>query len=257
MPGRAHELLGFGHFHRATQIHDHDAMADVFDHGEVVRDEQVGQPVLLLQIHEQVHDLRLHRNIKRTDRFVAHDELRLHGQRARDANALALPAAELMRVTLVVGRIKSDRAEQIADARPPRSGAVGQPVDVNRLADDLAHGHAWVERAVGVLENHLELAATGAQRFTAQLRDVLALEKDAPRRRLKEPDDGAAQRGLATAAFAHEPERFAGSELQAHVIHGLHMRAHPPEESVLDREMDFEVVDFEEVHRGERRWTND
>ena len=41
--------------------------------------------------------------------------------------------------------------------------AVGQFVNVQRLADDLLDRHARIERAVGVLENHLELAPPGAQ----------------------------------------------------------------------------------------------
>ncbi len=69
-------------------------------HREVVRDEQERQLVLLLQFLQQVDDLRLDRDVERGDRLVAHDEGRLHRQRARDAHALALAAGEFVRVAL-------------------------------------------------------------------------------------------------------------------------------------------------------------
>ena len=54
---------------------------------QVVGDEQVGQAELLLQILEQVDDLRLDRNVERRDRLVADDQLRRHRERASDADA--------------------------------------------------------------------------------------------------------------------------------------------------------------------------
>jgi hypothetical protein len=69
-------------------------MADVFHHREIVRDEQIRHAPLLLQIAQQIDDLRLHRNVQRAHRLVADDQFRFHRQRARDADALALAAAE-------------------------------------------------------------------------------------------------------------------------------------------------------------------
>ena len=51
-------------------------MADVLDHRQVVRDEQVGQAELVLQVHQQVDDLRLHRHVERRHRLVADDQAR-------------------------------------------------------------------------------------------------------------------------------------------------------------------------------------
>ena len=45
-------------------------------HREVVGDEQVGEAELLLQVFEQVDDLRLDRDVERRDRLVADDQLR-------------------------------------------------------------------------------------------------------------------------------------------------------------------------------------
>jgi len=45
------------------------------------------------------------------------------------------------------------------------------------------------------------------------------LSKNTARRRLDQPDDGAAERRLATAAFADQAERFARFDGKAHIVH--------------------------------------
>jgi hypothetical protein len=59
---------------------------------QVVGDEQIGQLEAVLEVVEQVDDLRLHRHVERGDRLVQHDQPRLERQRPRDADALALAA---------------------------------------------------------------------------------------------------------------------------------------------------------------------
>ena len=72
-------------------------MRDVLDHGQIVRDEQIGEAEVLLQVDQQVDHLRLHRHVERGHRLVADDQLRLQGERACDDEALALAARELVR----------------------------------------------------------------------------------------------------------------------------------------------------------------
>src|SRR5262249_61183815 len=64
---------------------------------QIVRDQDQRQVELALQLHQQVDDLRLDRNIESRDRLVAHDEFWVEDHRACDADALALPARGLMR----------------------------------------------------------------------------------------------------------------------------------------------------------------
>jgi hypothetical protein len=63
-----------------------------------VRDEQHAQVERLLQLLQQVQDLRLDRDVQRRDGFVGDQELRLDGQRPGDPDSLALAAGELVRV---------------------------------------------------------------------------------------------------------------------------------------------------------------
>ena len=67
---------------------------------EIVRDEDVGQAEPLLQILQQVDDLRLDRDVERRYRLVADDQLGLDGERAADRDPLRLAAAQLVRIAL-------------------------------------------------------------------------------------------------------------------------------------------------------------
>jgi hypothetical protein len=150
-----------------AEIHHRDAVADVLHHGKVVSDEQIGEAEALLQVLQQVHDLRLDRHVERRHRFVADDQVGIDRQRAGDADALALTSGELMRITPRVLRQQADHVEQVLDARL----ALGLGVKVvhrHRLGQDLAHRHARIERGVGVLEDDLHVTAQAAQRHACR-----------------------------------------------------------------------------------------
>ena len=150
-----------GHLDDAAEIHDRDPVADVLDHRQIVRDEQVGQLELVLQIHQQVDDLRLDRDVERRDRLVADDQLRVQRQRAGDADALALAAGEFVRIGTASARAAARPAR--TGRRPARAAPAASPTPwmIKRLADDLAGRHARVERGVGVLVDHLHAPPVG------------------------------------------------------------------------------------------------
>ena len=90
----------------------------MLDQPQVVRDEEVRQLQPLLQIHQQVDDLRLDRDVQRRDRLVGDDERRVERQRAREADALTLSAAELVRIAREMVRVEA-RPGRTARARAP------------------------------------------------------------------------------------------------------------------------------------------
>ena len=173
-----------------AEVHDGDAVGDVADDRQVVRDEDVRQAEVALERLEQVHDLRADRDVERGHRLVEDDQLRVERERARDADALALAARELVREPVrMLGR-EADGAQQLVDALLALVAAVAA-VDAQRLADDVAHGHARVQRRVRVLEDDLHLAPHVAHLAAVERRDVAAVEEDLPARRLDELDDRA------------------------------------------------------------------
>jgi hypothetical protein len=88
----AQEPFGLGDLDDSAGVHDADPVAEVFDDGQVVRDEQQRQAELALQLQQQVEHLRLDGDVQGADGLVGDDQPRPHRQRARDADALALAA---------------------------------------------------------------------------------------------------------------------------------------------------------------------
>ena len=147
-----------------AEVHHGDAVAEELDRGEVVGDEQAREAELLLQVAQQVEDGRLHGDVERRHRLVGDQQARRDAERPREADALALPARELVRVAVAQLGAQPDRVEEL-DHAPVERGAAGEPVQPQRLADDLAAGHPRVERRVRVLEDDVDLrAGTAAAR---------------------------------------------------------------------------------------------
>ena len=65
------------------------------------------------QVHEQVEHLRLDRHVEGSDRLVEDQEVRLHGERAGDGDALPLTAGKLVREAAAIARIEPDAAEHV------------------------------------------------------------------------------------------------------------------------------------------------
>ena len=96
-------------FDDTPQIQDGDVVGKVAYRLQIVRDEEVDQIEAALQIHEEIQDLRLHRDIQGARRFVEDQEFRAKNQRPRHGDTLFLTSGQLMRILVqdvipVVGR---------------------------------------------------------------------------------------------------------------------------------------------------------
>ncbi len=246
MPRPRADLLGRAELDQLAEVHHADPVADVGDRGEVVGDEQVGEPELALQVAQQVQHLCLDRHVERRDRLVADHELRLERERPRDADPLALPAGELVRIPVDHVGVEPDRLQQLGDARLAlrlRPDAV----DLQRLADDVADRHPRVERGVRVLEDHLDPAPDRPQRRGAEAGEVDAVEEDAAVARLVEPDHRLRERRLAATRLADQPERLAALDAERDAVDRPYVPDRRAEEPGPDREVLDEPLDAEEL----------
>ena len=148
-----------------------------------------------------------------------------------------------------------------AGARPTRSSAsatrrsrsalpVGDPVEAQRVADRGADRHRRVQRCVRVLEDDLQPPAKRAHLGLAEPGDLLALELDAAAGRLDQPEQGPAQRRLARARLADEPEDLAVAKVEADPVDGGDRSGLPAAEAVderaADRVVGVQVADLDQ-----------
>src|SRR5204863_1752817 len=131
---------------------------------------------LLLQLAQQVEDLRLDRHVERRGRLVADDQLRAHRERTRDREPLALPAREFMRVATERVASYADALEQPFDPLAPRGRVELRQQRLRPLLQDLGDAHARIQRRERVLEDDLDVAPRLAQRFAVQREQVLAVD---------------------------------------------------------------------------------
>ena len=79
-------------FHQFSAIHHTDPTAEKTDDGQVVGDEEIGEPELVLEVFKKVDHLCLNRNVKSGDRLIADDELGMEGKRSCHPDPLPLAA---------------------------------------------------------------------------------------------------------------------------------------------------------------------
>ena len=114
---------------------------------------------LLAQVLEQVYHLRLDRHVQCRHRLIADDELRVQRQCPRNPDSLPLPTRHFVRITVGETRVQSAHRQQLAHPRGALRRIRFDAMHLDRLGDDLAHLHAWVQRAVRILEDHLDAPA--------------------------------------------------------------------------------------------------
>ena len=128
-------------------------------HRKIVRDEYVCEAEPVAQRLEQVHDLRLDRDVERGYRLVADDEVRLRRERTRNADALALTAGEFVRETIQHAWIEANDPKQLGGLLAAFGGVLRKPVHQHRLRHSFADCHPRIERGERILEHHLHAAA--------------------------------------------------------------------------------------------------
>src|SRR5712692_3678186 len=192
-----------------AEIHDCHAITDVLDDPQIVRDEQVGEFQLLLQVLQQVDNLRLDRDVERRDGLIEHQEARIYRERPRDADSLPLPAGKLVRKTIYRIGAHPDHGQQLDDSiffLP----AAGKLMNLDSFTDDRPHPHPWIQRRVRILKHQLHLAAQCAKLGAAERREIAAVEIYFPFGRLEKFQDKPPERRFARSRFSHQAQRLAG-----------------------------------------------
>src|SRR3954447_267363 len=139
---------------------------------------------------------------------------------------------------------------------PPQVRSPRHPLQLQRVTDDLPDPFAWVQRGVGVLEDHLHLPPQRSHLAAAEARDLPPFESDRAGGRLDQLQHRPAGGRLAAAGLADQAERLAALDPEADPVDRPHLVDFAvDQDSALDREVLDEVVDLEQgravVHQAD------
>ncbi len=215
------------------------------DDAQVVADEQERQAHVLLQFLQEVQHVGLDRDVERRDALVGDDEARLRDQRPGDGDALALTAGEGVREAAQVFQVEPALGGDLAHPFVGLGAGLGQAHDLQRLGDDVTHGHARAERGVGVLEDQLRALAVFLELVLADIGQVVGglavVVFDMAAGDRRGVQQRAAERGLAGTRLAHKTEERPRRDIQVDALDGAHhhLRCQQP---AADGEMHRQVA---------------
>ena len=152
-----------------SKVHNTDAVGNVLHNAQVVRDEHIGQVLALLQIKQQVDDLRLNGNVECRNSLITDHKLRIRRERTGNTDTLALAAGELVRETVQEVRCKTTLIHDVEN-HFLHAGILflDHVVCLHAFADDLTDAHARVQRGIRILENELHVSAETAHLVIGQ-----------------------------------------------------------------------------------------
>ena len=211
----AQDVFRRTHLHHHAILHDGDAVADAHGLVQIVRDEDDGALLFLLQAQQLALHLAADDGIQRGESLVHQQDGGVGRQRTGQAHALLHAAGKFVRIA-VGPHFQTYLLQRLARLGMAR-GLVhaGQFQPEGRVVQ-----HRQVRQQREGLEHHADvLAAKGAQLLFAVLADVLAIHQDAAGGRLDQAVEHAHQRGLARTGQAHDDEDFAGLDGETGVEH--------------------------------------
>ena len=93
-------MLAAALLHDAAMLQDGDLVRHQLDDRQIVTDEQAREPKSLLEFGQQRQNRGLHGHVERGRGFVGDQEFGVQRERPCDADALSLPAGELVRESI-------------------------------------------------------------------------------------------------------------------------------------------------------------
>lgn len=179
---RSENVRGGAGLHDAASMHDGNLIREVRGHCKIVRDEKVSKAERVLQLDEEIRNLRLHGAIQRGESFIQNEKFWLEGQRAGNCQPLLLASAKLIGFPFRDFTRKSNALKK--RKHPVRALPLSElPLDEKRLAYDIERCPSRIERPGGILKNELDARADLAPLLFPERSDIRSFKPNAPRRR--------------------------------------------------------------------------
>ena len=239
-------------FDHPAKVHDDHVVGHLGNHPEVMGDQDDGHAGLLLEVGQQLKNLRLGGHVQSGGRLVRDQQLGIAGQRHRDQRPLAQPATQLKGVLVhaVLGARDAYPAQQL-DTAIAGLAVAHAAVVLNGLADLVADGVDGAERAHWLLEhvgdhagpNRPHRPSVAAEQREIQLAFVAAqddLAADDSSGLLDDAQNRMRGHAFAAARLADDAQRLARVDIEADPV------------DCLDRALVRQEVGLQIAHREQR-----
>lgn len=223
MLGAVKDFLGDTFFDDSPQVHHRNAVGEIADGREVMRNVEERTPFLLLDVLKQVQNLGANGKVQSRRGLVANDQGRLEGKRSSDGNTLTLTTGKLMRIAIEEPIVKPNLLEN------GRSRALLSDNSL-RLKRRLANRPLWIQAGVWVLPNHPDFLG----KFSRSAFHHQAVELDLSTRERLKSQHGSSEGCLSAARFANDGNGFAFVDDQRNTIQGA-------DHAAADRKLDGHV----------------
>ena len=213
--GVAQNVVGCAHLLHHAVLHDGDAVANAHGFVQIVRDEDDGAALDLLQAQQLGLHFGADDGVQRREGLVHQQDGRVRCQRTGQAHALLHAAREFVGVAGAPG------AQAHLLQRILRLLLAGGTVHTGQFqAKGRVVQHRQVRHQRKRLKHHRNVfAAQGAQFLVAEGVDVFTIHQNAARRGFDQTVEHAHQRGFARARQAHDDKDFTGFDGEVGVEH--------------------------------------
>ena len=184
-----------------------------------MRDEQVGQSPFLLELLQQVQYLCADGHVQCGDRFVSHNQFRLHNDGAGQSDTLALSAGKFMGIPCQMLRQQADVVDGLFHLLHPVPVILEEMEIIKAFGNDVFNGGALVQGSRRILENHLDLADHFPVIFPAQFAgNLFALEVNRAVAAGIDAHDSPSDRCFTGSGLTYQGERLALIDVKGGVL---------------------------------------
>jgi len=203
-------------FDNHPAIEHGDAIAQRAHDVHLMRDHDNRETQTAVDFGQQIEHLARGLWVERAGGLIAQQHLGAIGERARNADALLLPARKLRRIFIALVS-QTHQCQQFINAR--------FDLRISQFTGDAQrHGHVLRDRArtqkIEMLKDHADALTQGAQAFVAERRDFFAIDPNLATANFFEPVNHAHQGRFARARMADNAVNFASADFEADIAQG-------------------------------------
>src|SRR5579885_338072 len=198
-------VVGAATLDNPTIRNDHDLSSQVISGREIVGNEECGHPVSLFEVEQNVQKKNPDSSVEHRNGLISDDERRAEHMHPRKHDPLPLPPTKLMRIASKhVFRPKVDRGQRLLDQGASLLLRGSQSEFFDRRPEYPIDPVKWVEDAIRILEDHLNLPPVLSKFRAGQSVNILSTVGNASARWSLEAENNSGERTLAASTFSDQ-----------------------------------------------------